>query len=337
MNKNLQNIIKYTLSFAIAIVLLCLVFRSVNWESIVTELKNVSYTWVVVSMIVSLTAHWIRGLRWNLLLRPVGQSPSALNAFIAVMIGYMTNWVLPRLGEVARCSVLKKTDDVPIATSVGTVITERISDLLALIVLTGFTLILEYDQAMNLMNTFILSKLQMPDNKIFIAFILIGIILVGIAFLYLIYKFRFKLMQISIIGKVMTLLLNIMEGVLSVFKLQQKWLFIFYTFAMWLIYVITMYVLFFAMPGMENLAFNVAFVATIMSAISMIAPIQGGVGVYHLLVTASLVAYGVNNEKALAFATIANASQFLIMIITGAICTVAATFIEKRKSEPDVL
>ena len=120
------------------------VFRDIDLVNLFENLKSANFTFVYISVVLSLISHLLRGYRWKLLLNPIGYKVNTFRAFIAVMVGYFANLLLPRMGEVTRCAILKKTDKVAIPASLGTVISERILDLILLLVLIFFTIIIEF-------------------------------------------------------------------------------------------------------------------------------------------------------------------------------------------------
>ena len=144
MKRILISILKYTLSLAIAILLLWYVFKDIDWSKMQQDLQNADYKWVLASIVISLISHLLRSLRWNLILQPLGYSPKVSNTFVAVMVGYLANFVYPRLGEVTRCGILHRIEKIPFKTSIGTVIAERAFDLITLLFLIGVTLLFEF-------------------------------------------------------------------------------------------------------------------------------------------------------------------------------------------------
>jgi len=136
MKKILISVLKYTLSLAITILLLWYVFKDKDVIGMLQVLKNADYRWVSVSIVIALISHFWRSLRWNLILQPLGHSPKVTNTYMAVLIGYLANFIIPRMGEVTRCGILYKIEKIPIKSSVGTVVAERAFDLICLLFLT---------------------------------------------------------------------------------------------------------------------------------------------------------------------------------------------------------
>jgi glycosyltransferase 2 family protein len=146
MIKKAVSILKYSVSLLLAVALLYFAFRNVDFAEFMAKAKTVDYFWVIISIALSLSAYYVRAYRWNILLKPMGYTNlTNVRTTSAVLIGYLANLAFPRLGEITRCGMLKKSDGVPVSTSLGTVITERIIDVISLLVLMLFTLITQYD------------------------------------------------------------------------------------------------------------------------------------------------------------------------------------------------
>ncbi len=142
--KIFKSILKYSFTLIIALGLLWYVFRDIDLNILFEKFKKANFTFVYISIALSLFSHFLRGYRWTLLLKPINYNVNSFRAFIAVMVGYFANLLLPRMGEITRCAILKKTDNVAIPASLGTVISERILDLILLILLIFSTIIIEF-------------------------------------------------------------------------------------------------------------------------------------------------------------------------------------------------
>jgi uncharacterized protein (TIRG00374 family) len=190
------DIVKYTITLGIAGFLLWYVYRDLSFENLLSQFDNINYYWISLSVIIALLSHYLRAFRWNILLKPLGYDLKAHRTFIAVMVGYFANNLVPRLGEVTRCGILKKTDDVAITSAFGSVVAERAFDLLTLILVAAFTFFIEFDK----LSGFILDNFQdsIPDTEslteiALIVFVLFAIIGIGLFFV-------FKLFRESTIG-----------------------------------------------------------------------------------------------------------------------------------------
>ena len=154
MNFNIKGLIKILISVALAAGLVFMLLKTISVEKLVSELKNCDYTWVLVSIVISLLSHFVRALRWNMLLATNQFYPNAFRTFQAIMVGYIANLAIPRIGEVTRCGILNKTDQIPVGTSLGTVVVERLFDVIMLFSLTGLCLLLEFDMLIGFFKSF---------------------------------------------------------------------------------------------------------------------------------------------------------------------------------------
>ena len=147
MRFRLIDLLKYAVPLVVAYLLLrYYVFKEISLSEMVAVFRQADYGWVLLSGVILLTAHWSRACRWRLLLEPLGHRPGVFRVFLAVMIGYFANLLLPRLGEVSRCGMLQKTNRVPVNVGIGTVVAERLFDLLMLLVLLALTFLLEFNR-----------------------------------------------------------------------------------------------------------------------------------------------------------------------------------------------
>ncbi|MBW8049009.1 MAG: flippase-like domain-containing protein [Cytophagales bacterium] len=331
MKRILISILKYTLSLAIAILLLWYVFKDIDWSKMQQDLQNADYKWVLASIVISLISHLLRSLRWNLILQPLGYSPKVSNTFVAVMVGYLANFVYPRLGEVTRCGILHRIEKIPFKTSIGTVIAERAFDLITLLFLIGVTLLFEFDRLSGLFAgvfTEIIKGIERNLQQFYlfiIIFILAVVIVIVLAILY-----KKKIRRTLIYVKVMRFWQGIVEGFLSILRLKNKWRFLLYTFLMWFLYYLMTYTFFFALESTSRLGPLASITILVVGSIGMTAPVPGGIGAFHLFVAKALELYGLPFDDGKAFATLYHTSQFITVALTGSVCFIISIIIAKK-------
>ena len=311
---HLKTAIKYIILFSIGVGVLYLAFRGQDLENIWLEIKSANYFWVVASAISVWIAHVFRALRWRLLYHSINYKVKFINTYHAVIIGYLANLALPRFGEIGRCSVMNKTEKVPMFSSIGTVITERLFDVLILLLTTMFLLIFQYDVVYSFINHILLQGIVEKFkglNYLWIALLFGSIagILTGLIY-FLRKKFGKKLLRIFV---------NLRQGFGSYSKLQQKAPFLLYTLGIWVFYLLSMYFAFFSIKTTSVLDLNVAFTAVVFSGFAMAAPVQGGIGVFHWMVAQALMLYAIPFKDGLAYATIIHSSQLLLTFILGSL------------------
>lgn len=324
-------ILKYILLLAIGALLLWLAFRGQDLSKIISELKNANYNWVFLSVLFSFVAHYARGLRWKMLVKPLGYSPSNMNMFNAVMVGYLANLAVPRMGEVSRCGVLTKTDKVPLQSLVGTVIVERIIDVLFLLGILVLAVLLEFNTIKdflysNIINP-VLDKFQNAQASLILLLVLVAIFF--IVFI-LIKKYHTTLLNNKLYAKIWNVLLGFKDGILSVNKMERKGLFIFYSILIWAMYTLSTWVCFFAIEPTSGLSLSTALFVMAVGGIGMSAPVQGGIGAYEAAIQIALLVYGVSSSDGLSYATLNHSSQILSILVVGSI-SLLFIFINNKK------
>jgi uncharacterized membrane protein YbhN (UPF0104 family) len=259
-------------------------------------------------------------LRWKMLLEPTGQNVKLSNSFWSLMTGYLVNLAVPRGGEVSRCYTLYQLEKTPVEISFGTVVTERIADVVCLLALIAFSFYIEWEKLKTFLDTLNFSSGEMKIPTWAWGLVVVGILfVVGIYFLRKNEKFR-KIVH------------GFKEGLLSVFQLKHKWLFVFYSLAIWGLYFIMSYLVLMAFPETAHLGFGAVVALFAIGSIAMAAPLPGGTGSYHVLVPLGLtMLYNIAKPDAVAFVFVFHEWQTLLMIVLGVISFVVSNAIVSRK------
>jgi uncharacterized protein (TIRG00374 family) len=329
LKKKLTTALRYILILGFGIGLLWLSFRGVNLSATWNEFKSINYGWLGISIFVSVIAFYSRAIRWNLLLHPLNYKPALSNTMNALMVGYLANLAVPRLGEVTRCGTLNRTEKVPFEKLLGTVIVERVLDVICLAVCMVMTTIIEHDRLWGFLYDNILepahqklSNLSQPSG------VLIGLVLLLI-FVFLILKLLKKKPE-GRSGKIQNLLKGILEGIRSVRHINRKGEFLFHTIFIWFCYFLMSYTCFKALPATAGLGWQAGLFVLVVGGMGMSAPVQGGIGTYHLLVSRGLGLYGLIPLHGMAFATLMHTTQTLLVILMGGISILLITFQHPR-------
>jgi len=311
---DLKTALKYLILFLIGVGVLYLAFRGQDLGKIWEEIKGADFFWVIASSCAVWIAHVLRAGRWQMLYRSIHYKVGFWNAYHAVIIGYLANLALPRFGEIGRCSVINKAEKVPMFAAIGTVITERLFDVLVLFSTGLAMLVFQYDIVSDfLYRTIYLNvanKLSSINYFWLVSFGVLSVFLIFLAVYFLKQKLSKKMLRVFV---------NLGEGFGSYGKLQQKSLFLAYTFGIWLFYYLSVYLAFSAIPATANMPYQAAFTAIVFSGFAMAAPVQGGIGVFHWMVAQSLVLYGVSFKDGLAYATIIHSAQVLVILLLGSV------------------
>ncbi len=318
---------RYALMIAITIILLWLSLRGLEvegenkadylWKA--WQKCDKIYLWLMAGA--AIVSHIIRALRWKMLLEPTGQNVKLSNSFWSLMTGYLVNLAVPRGGEVSRCYTLYQLEKTPVEVSFGTVVTERIADVVCLLILIAFSFYMEWEKLKVFLDTLTFSSGEMKIPT----WIWIGASL-GIIFLAGIYFLRKN-------EKLLKIIHGFKEGLLSVFHLKNKWLFVLYSLAIWGMYFIMSYLVLMAFPETAHLGFGAVVTLFAIGSIAMAAPLPGGTGSYHVLVPLGLTTlYNIAKPHAVAFVFVFHAWQTLLMIVLGVISFVVSNAIVSRKN-----
>ena len=316
--------IKYILFFGIGILLLYLAFNNQNPKELIEQLKTVDYLWVWLSMLFGFLAFISRGLRWIILLENLGYQAKSLNSIYAVSIGYFTNLAIPRAGEVTRCTSLSQSENIPVNKLFGTIILERTIDFIFLVSLICFTFLVEFDAFSQFFTNLFADGKNSTSN---IGFIIIAIFS---SLLLLFLLFKNKLKQTAIYQKIASFLQGVADGFKSIKGIQNKWTFWGHTLFIWLMYYLMTYICFFAIESTQLLSPIDGLFIMVVGGLGMVAPVQGGIGAYHLVVKIGLMILGISADAALLFATLVHTCQTLMTLFVGSI-SLLMLFLSKRK------
>jgi uncharacterized protein (TIRG00374 family) len=321
----LKTIIKYLISSLLAAGLLYWAFSKsqLHWNDILQTFQQADYHWVAVSVVIAILSHLLRALRWEQLLSAMSYQPGTVRTFSAVLIGYFANFLVPRLGEVSRCGSLKKTADIPFEESFGTVITERIVDLLSLVVLVGITFLFEWEP----LQKSLFPTLHLPSGTLIIAASALGLIGLGV-----LWKFKDFLQNIGEESKIGQMLLGWIAGISSIRNLNAPGKFIAYSIGIWMCYYLSTYSLFLAFPISENLGLSAALTVLVMGTFGMATPTQGGIGAYHSLVASAFVFYSLAYKDGFMLATFFHGTQMITLLLLGGFSFILTLFLPKISS-----
>ena len=333
MNLRLASVLKYILLLAVAVLLLYFAFKNVSVATIFHEMLQANIFWLGVSTVFSFVALISRAYRWKLLIEPLGYQPSLKNTTYAVMVGYLANLAFPRLGEVTRCGSLSTAENIPFNKLLGTVVVERIIDVISLLICILLVAIIEFNRLGNFFkNNFsdpLISKITKFTSSAIIIIVMIVVALAVVFFLLIRYSKR------KSPSKWTAIINGFVKGLVSIKHLDKPWLFVFHSVFIWFLYYLSVYVCLFALPFTSHLGPAAALFLLVAGGIGMSAPVQGGIGAYHLMVSQGLLLYGVKLENGLSFATLLHSLQLITVIVTGSVAMLLL-FIQRRKQKANL-
>lgn len=322
MKKTLVQILKIAIFLALGILLLFFAFRGVAFDELSTTLKKVNFWWIGLSLLFAGISFLSRARRWMLLIEPLGYTPSFKNTYHSVMVGYLSNYALPRLGEVTRCVTLGNREKIPVDSLFGTVIIERVTDLLMLMLIMLVLLISWMEKFGAFFGDQVLQPLQQKLIALFGGTWLFWLMVVAaLCFIFLIsYLFRKSLAKIVLVRKIRDFLKGIYTGLQSIYRMKRKWEFILHSILIWFLYILMTWVVVYALEELSGLTFIDGMFLLVIGGLGMAAPVTAGIGAYHWITSRGLMfVYDFSLETGSAYAILAHESNSLLTIILGAI------------------
>jgi glycosyltransferase 2 family protein len=332
--KRLKSIIFYLVTLAIAGGLFWYAYKDTDFNQMLSEMKTANYNWILFSIILAILSHIIRAYRWQLLLKPLGFHINLFRAFLAVMVGYFANILVPRMGEVTRCGILKRTDNVSIPSSFGTVVGERLIDLICLIIIVVSTLIIEFDVISDYFFGFFENKIAILGRNLLIVYFVAGILMILLLLFFIFLKsIKQKVKSWPLYLKIRSFLKEVGTGIASVSKVDDKLAFFVSTILIWVLYYFMSYVVVFSLEETSHLSLLAGLSILTMGSLGISAPVQGGIGTYHILVASVLVTYGISDEIGKLFAAIMHSAQILMIVVVGGVSFIISIFISGKKNK----
>lgn len=329
MKKTALKVLQFLAFFVMGAFIFWLIYKDQDIEHIKSVLQNgVNYWWVLLSLFMGLLSHISRTLRWGLMIEPIGHKPRFINTFLAVMVGYFMNLALPRMGEVSRCGVLARYEKISFTKLLGTVVAERLVDVISLLILLGVVIVSQFGKMLRFIN----------DNpsikeKLLTALSSPWLIVLVILLVVLFYLFRKRFKHFKVFQKIIELIQNFKEGFISIRNIKKKGWFLFHSVFIWLMYYTMLYVIFFAFDFTQHLSPIAGLTTFVLASFGMVAPVQGGIGAWHFMAKEALSLYGVANENGIIFAFVAHSSMTAMIIIIGIISVLILPFINRRNEE----
>jgi hypothetical protein len=321
LTSSLKKSLKTILPIALGVFLVWYSYHSTtpeNRKEILLYIKGADPLWVSLSVFLGILGHVSRALRWNYLLEPLGYKPGIINNVLIILTSYFANLGIPRTGEVLRATALTTYENVPFEKGFGTIVTERVIDviMLLLVVLTAFLLqtdvimALLIDRGLNINGLLLLAGL--------------GVILLFI-FIFLIKKSKRTFAK-----KIKEFVKGLLAGIFSIFKMKHKWLFLFHTFFIWGCYIGMLWVIKFTVPETISLTLSQLLVAFVAGAFAM-ATTNGGIGLYPIAVSSALTIFGISAVSGDAFGWIIWIAQTLMIVVFGTISFLLLPLLNRNK------
>lgn len=322
MKKHFINFIKILVFFGIGAFLFYLVFDKQNtafqeecvlqniapedcslFQKVWNDFMSTNFFWIFMVFFAYTISNVSRMIRWDMLIRPMGYQPRKLNEFCTIMIGYFTNLFFPRAGELARAGVFSKVEKIPVEKVMGTVVVDRIVDVISFAIVLGLAFLLQFEVLRDF------TKEQMAKNaggeeESSLGMILWILLIIGIIGLAVLYFLRDRIKQTGIYQKIQKIVEGFWEGIQTVRKLEKPWLFIFHSLNIWVMYYLMCHFGLLSFEATSELGWLAAVVIFAAGALGIVIPSPGGMGSYHILVMAALFIYGIGGNDAFSITNI---------------------------------
>lgn len=288
----------------------------ISIDVLVGYFKEANYSWIFLGLFFGILSHLSRAYRWKFMLEPLGFKPKFTNSVLAVLVGYLVNLALPRAGEISRATVMANYEKIPFEKGFGTIVAERIADLIMMLCIIAITLFVQFDFIYELLTK------NFDPTKIIIG---LAILIIG----FFIFSSFVKKAESGFLLKIKTFVSGLIEGVTSIFKMKNKWAFIFHTVFIWVMYVAMFWA---TIPAIEGL--NVPFGGILIGFIAggfSIAATNGGIGLYPIAVAGALALFDIPTEPATAFGWIMWTAQTAMIIIFGGLAFLVLPLYNKNK------
>ena len=321
--KKIKSLLKVILPLAVGFFFVYLSYNSTSEEDrilIYSYIQKADLRFVMLSVFFCILSHLSRAYRWKYLLSPLGYQPRFINSVLAVLIAYIANLGIPRSGEILRATTLSSYEKIPFEKTFGTIVAERLVDLLILMGFVLTALVLQFDIIWSILSE---KKISTVQIVIGLAFVIIG---------YIILKKLFTLSQNPLIIRIKNFFWGLAEGIMSLKNMPNKGRFIGHTLFIWLMYLAMFYVVKWTVPETASLGMNAILPAFVVGGLAISAT-NGGIGIYPFSVALVLAAFKISNESGLAFGWIMWTSQTLMIIVFGSLSFLVLPLVNRQQKD----
>ena len=332
MKRKLRSLLQYIFFLGFGVFLVWWSLRKIDnndWADIKQSFENANY-WLVVPVIFTLLlSHLSRAVRWKILMEPLGYKPKLSNTYMAVLIGYMANLAVPRLGEVLKCTILARYEKVPADKLIGTIVAERAFDVVCLLIIIAITVLVQVDLIGEYISTLLGSILSSKTSSFTTGKLLlvIGILVILIAAVWLVFR---KLSHIGFVQKIKQILKGIWSGIISVRYLKNKKWFVFHTIFIWTMFLLSVQIGLWAFKETSGYGIKEALSVLTTGSLAMIIPTPGGIGVYPIFVQQTMLLYGLKESIGFAFGSLMWGVQFFQMLLSGFVALLILPYLNKK-------
>lgn len=316
MRKKLTRIFRNLIFLAAGIALFYWIYKDMDMQELKRAAGSLKWGWIIVSLILGTLSNLSRAFRWMMLLAPTGYRVKWYNSFLAVLVLYLVNLLIPRAGEIARCSVLTRYEQVPFPKAIGTVVVERITDLAVMLVLAIIIFALNFS---TIKEFFVLHPEFGSNIRNILTLRSLFILSLGIAVLAVVYILWTRKSGKPLIVKLRKIKDDFVSGLRSLSQVSNIWAYLGHSLFIFVMWLLMLYSVFLAYEPTAQLGLRVAMITFLMGGLAMLAPVQGGIGPWHFMVYETLFIFGISKAHGKIFALIAHTSTNLIYLFIGLI------------------
>lgn len=298
-------------------------FSQMSFTTLWEYAKNADLKWIILGVFCGFLSHLSRAYRWLFMAEPLGYKPKLANSFMSVYAAYLINYTIPRAGEIARATILSNYEHIPFEKGFGTIVSERIADMIMMLLIISITLVLQFEFIMD----FFVSKFNFSYLLIF-AILALFVFVVGF--------FALKKSTSSFANKIKHFISGLVEGALSIFKMKRKWSFIAHTIFIWVMYVAMFYITSFAIHDLNTIPVGALLIGFILASFS-IAATNGGIGSFPEAVVIGFLLFNLPEDPSRAFGWIMWSSQTLMIVVLGGLSLLLLPIYNKQFSKKKTL
>lgn len=320
MNKKLSKFLSIAIPLGLGIFLIWFIYTNFTEEQLLElkgHFKKANYGYVIIAASLSIFSHISRAYRWSFMLEPLGYKPKLANNFMTIAVAYVMNIFIPKSGEVSRGVLLSKYEGVPFEKGFGTIISERVVDLIFLLAFTILAVSLKFD----ILYTYITDLI--PIQKLGVAAI-VGLLLLLVGWLLL------KYLNFTFIEKIKNFISGLKDGVLSIWTMKKKWAFVFHTFLIWGLYVMSFYVATLALDETTGIAFSTLIITFVVGSFTF-AFTNSGFGYYPAAVAGILTLFAIDFTVGTAFGWIVWTSNIVSILLLGITSLIILPIYNRKK------
>jgi uncharacterized protein (TIRG00374 family) len=326
------DVFKTLFFLGLGVLLIWLVVKNLSEKDkseILAAVAEAKISIILLVMLLGFFSNVSRAIRWQIMMEPLGKKTSFKNTLMAVLVGYLANLAIPRLGEVSRCGIIKRYENLPLDSVLGTVVVERLTDMLLLLIVSVFTIVWQFELlSTKLTDAFHSFFETSTQSQIYLKLVVLLSIVSLCAGLFF---FRNKIKQSKIYFKITHLLKGFSNGLKTITQLKKPYLFVFHSLIIWLLYFVGIYIGFNALIATSNLGVGAALAVLFFGTFAFIL-VQGGIGAYQIIVQNTLLIYGISANVGYALGWIIWSSQTLMVILSGLISFLLLPLLNKNKN-----